>query len=66
TDVKFGSLDRGFVASTVGGGVGVDCCGRGVKDGNDYGMNVEYTGEESVITKTGTVRSVGVCLLGTS
>ncbi|GKF17496.1 hypothetical protein Tco_0062414, partial [Tanacetum coccineum] len=28
TDVKFGSVDRGFLASIVGGGVGVDCYGR--------------------------------------
>ncbi|GJZ56462.1 hypothetical protein Tco_0611655 [Tanacetum coccineum] len=65
-DAKFGSVNRGFVAPVVVGGVGVDCCGGGVKDGNDYGMPVEYTGEESVITETGTVRSVGVCFLGTS
>nr|GFB99667.1 hypothetical protein [Tanacetum cinerariifolium] len=44
------SVDKGF----VGGRVGVDCYGRGVKDGNDYGMTVEYTGEESVIIETGT------------
>ncbi|GKD40546.1 hypothetical protein Tco_1260753, partial [Tanacetum coccineum] len=60
TDAKFGSLDKGFVASVVGGGVGVDCGGRGVKDGNDCGMMVVYTCEDSVITETGTVRSVGV------
>ncbi|GJZ02845.1 hypothetical protein Tco_0520806 [Tanacetum coccineum] len=40
TDAKFGSVDRGFVASVVGGGVGVDCCGRRVKDGKYYGMTV--------------------------
>ncbi|GJZ37744.1 reverse transcriptase domain-containing protein [Tanacetum coccineum] len=66
TDVKSGSTDGGFVASVVGGGVGVDCGGGGVKDGIDCGMMVEYIGEDSVITETGTVRSVGVCLLGTS
>ncbi|GKC71448.1 hypothetical protein Tco_1117331 [Tanacetum coccineum] len=66
TDAKSGSIDGGFVASIIGGGVDVYCCGRGVKDGNDCGMTVEYTGEESVITKTGIVRSVEVCLLGTS
>ncbi|GKE68531.1 hypothetical protein Tco_1526603, partial [Tanacetum coccineum] len=63
TDAKSGSVDGGFVASDVGGGVDVDCCGEGMKDGNDYGMTMENTGEESVITKTRTVRSVGVCLL---
>ncbi|GJS86619.1 hypothetical protein Tco_0769255 [Tanacetum coccineum] len=66
TDAKSRSIDGGFVASVVGGGVDVDCCGGGVKDGNDCGVAVEYTGEESVITEIGTVRSVGVCLLGTS
>ncbi|GKG32222.1 hypothetical protein Tco_0427172 [Tanacetum coccineum] len=50
TNAKFRSADGGFVASVVGGGVSVDCCGGGLKDGNDYGMIVEYTGEESVIT----------------
>ncbi|GJV94550.1 hypothetical protein Tco_1546127 [Tanacetum coccineum] len=54
TDAKFRSVDRGFVALVVGGRVGVDCGGGGVKDCNDYGMTVEYTGEESVITKIGT------------
>ncbi|GJU38619.1 reverse transcriptase domain-containing protein [Tanacetum coccineum] len=53
TDTKFGSADRGFVALVVGGGVGVDCGGGGVKDGNDCGMTVVYTGEDSVITETG-------------
>ncbi|GKE17014.1 hypothetical protein Tco_1424591 [Tanacetum coccineum] len=57
---EFRSADRGFIASVVGGGVGVDCGGGGVKDGNDCGMTVVYTGENSVITKTGTIRSVGV------
>nr|GEZ13084.1 hypothetical protein [Tanacetum cinerariifolium] len=33
TDAKFRSVDRGFVASVVGGGVGVDWCGGGEKDG---------------------------------
>ncbi|GKG55998.1 hypothetical protein Tco_0577073, partial [Tanacetum coccineum] len=56
----------GFVASVVGGGVDVDCCGRGVKDGNDCGMMVENTGEASKITETCTVRSVGFYWLGTS
>ncbi|GKD25831.1 hypothetical protein Tco_1232045, partial [Tanacetum coccineum] len=51
-NAKFGSVDRGFVASIIGGGVGVDCGGGGVKDGNDYGMTVVYTSEDSVITKT--------------
>ncbi|GKD02204.1 hypothetical protein Tco_1177178 [Tanacetum coccineum] len=51
-DAKFGSVDGGFVASVFGGGVSVDCCGRGVKDGNDCGMTVEYTCEESEITDT--------------
>ncbi|GJS34537.1 hypothetical protein Tco_0532919 [Tanacetum coccineum] len=40
TDAKFRSVDRGFIASVVGGGVGVDCYGGGVKDGNDCGMTV--------------------------
>ncbi|GKA45307.1 hypothetical protein Tco_0738103 [Tanacetum coccineum] len=66
TDAKSRSVDRGFVASIVGGGVDVDYCGRGVKDGNDCGITVEYTGEVLVITETSTVRSVGVCLLDTS
>nr|GEW92447.1 hypothetical protein [Tanacetum cinerariifolium] len=52
TDAKSESVDRGFVAFVVGGGVDVDCCGGGVKDGNDYGVMVENTGEESVITET--------------
>ncbi|GJR63351.1 hypothetical protein Tco_1505513 [Tanacetum coccineum] len=60
TDAKFGSSNGGFVASVVGGGVGVDCGGGGAKDGNDYGMTVVYIGEDSVITETGIVRSVGV------
>ncbi|GKB72127.1 hypothetical protein Tco_0933539 [Tanacetum coccineum] len=60
TNAKFRSADGGFVASVVGGGVGVDCGGGGVKDGNDYGMTVVYIGEDSVITETGTIRSVGV------
>nr|GEY22519.1 hypothetical protein [Tanacetum cinerariifolium] len=64
TDAKFRSADRGFVALVVGGGVGVgvgvDCGGGGVKDGKDYRMTVENTGEDLVITKTCTVRSVGV------
>ncbi|GJV88038.1 hypothetical protein Tco_1531976 [Tanacetum coccineum] len=59
TDAKFGSVDRGFVASVVGGRFGVDCGGGGVKDGNDCGIMVVYIGEDSVITKTCTVRSVG-------
>ncbi|GJW91050.1 hypothetical protein Tco_0168603 [Tanacetum coccineum] len=66
TDAKLGSVDGGFVASVVGGGVDVDCCGGRVKDDNDCGMTVENTGEESEITETGTVRSVGVLWLGTS
>nr|GFA02803.1 hypothetical protein [Tanacetum cinerariifolium] len=66
TNAKLGSADGGFIASVVGGGVGVDYGGGGVKDGIDCGMTVEYIGDDSVITKTGTVRSVGVCLLGTS
>ncbi|GJU37047.1 hypothetical protein Tco_1185401 [Tanacetum coccineum] len=66
TDVKSRGVDGGFVASVAGGGVDVDCCGGGVKDGNDYGITVECTGEESVITETGIVRSVSACWLGTS
>ncbi|GKG19087.1 hypothetical protein Tco_0376186, partial [Tanacetum coccineum] len=52
TDAKSGGVDGGFVASVAGGGVDVDCCSGGVKDGNDYGMTVECTSEESVITET--------------
>ncbi|GKE88643.1 hypothetical protein Tco_1566118 [Tanacetum coccineum] len=66
TDAKSGCVDRGFVASVVGGDVDVDCYGGGVKDGNDCGMTVENIGKESEITETCTVRSVGVCFLGTS
>nr|GEX13891.1 hypothetical protein [Tanacetum cinerariifolium] len=51
TDAKFGSRNKGFVASVVGGGCGVDCEGGRVKDGNDCKMIVLYTGEDSVITK---------------
>nr|GEY95104.1 hypothetical protein [Tanacetum cinerariifolium] len=32
TNAKLGSVDGGFVATVVGGGVGVDCGGGGVKD----------------------------------
>ncbi|GKA54204.1 hypothetical protein Tco_0753153 [Tanacetum coccineum] len=60
TDAKSRSVDEGFVASVVGGDVNIDCYGGGLKDGNDCGMTVENTGEESVITETGTVRSLGV------
>ncbi|GKD12237.1 hypothetical protein Tco_1196644, partial [Tanacetum coccineum] len=42
TDAKFRSADRGFVASVVSGGFGVDYDDGGVKDGNDYGMIVVY------------------------
>ncbi|GJW51232.1 hypothetical protein Tco_0092583 [Tanacetum coccineum] len=66
TDAKSRSVDGGFLALVVGGGVGVDCGGGGVKDGIYCGMTVEYIGKDSVITETSTVRSVGVCLLGTS
>ncbi|GJW88475.1 hypothetical protein Tco_0163815 [Tanacetum coccineum] len=66
TDAKSRSVDGGFVALVIGGGVGVDCGSGGVKDGIDYGITVVNIGEDSVITKTGTVRSVGVCWLGTS
>ncbi|GKD41131.1 hypothetical protein Tco_1261338, partial [Tanacetum coccineum] len=66
TDAKSGSVDEGFIALVVGGGVNADYCGRGMKDGNDCRMTVENTGGESAITKTGTVRSLGVCYLGTS
>ncbi|GKG61757.1 hypothetical protein Tco_0623474, partial [Tanacetum coccineum] len=59
-------VDGGFVALVVGGGVGVDNSGGGVKDCNDCGMTVENASEESEITETSTVRSVGVCWLGTS
>ncbi|GJR76070.1 hypothetical protein Tco_0088435 [Tanacetum coccineum] len=52
-DAKFGNADRGFVSLVVGGGVGVDCGGGGVKDGNDCMMTVVYTGEDLVITKIG-------------
>ncbi|GJZ60682.1 hypothetical protein Tco_0616498 [Tanacetum coccineum] len=46
TDAKPGSVDGGFVALVVGGRMDVDCCGGGMKDGNDYGMTVENTSEE--------------------
>ncbi|GKF33000.1 hypothetical protein Tco_0106200, partial [Tanacetum coccineum] len=52
TDAKFGSSDKGFIASVVSGGVGIDYGGGGAKDGNDCGMTVMYIGEDSVITKT--------------
>ncbi|GKD22119.1 hypothetical protein Tco_1223822, partial [Tanacetum coccineum] len=52
TDAKSGSVDGGFVASVVGGGVGVDCGGGGVKDGIDCRMTVEYIGKDSVIIET--------------
>ncbi|GKF59909.1 hypothetical protein Tco_0176695, partial [Tanacetum coccineum] len=61
TDAKSRSIDGGFVASVVSGGVDVDYCSGGVKDENDCRMMVENTGEESEITKTGTVKSVGDC-----
>ncbi|GKG09459.1 hypothetical protein Tco_0338205, partial [Tanacetum coccineum] len=54
-DAKSRSVDGGFVASVVGGGMDVDCCGRGVKDGNDYGITMENTSEESEITKIASV-----------
>nr|GEZ43602.1 hypothetical protein [Tanacetum cinerariifolium] len=49
TDVKFRSADGGFVALVIGGGVRVDCCGGGVKDGNDCRMTVEYIGETETV-----------------
>nr|GFD43979.1 hypothetical protein [Tanacetum cinerariifolium] len=52
TDAKSRSVDGGFVASVIGGGVGVDCGGGGVKDGIECGMMVEYIGEDSVIIET--------------
>ncbi|GKB11719.1 hypothetical protein Tco_0845642 [Tanacetum coccineum] len=52
TNAEFGSTDRGFDASVVGGGVGVDYGGGGVKDDNDCGMPMVYRGADSVITKT--------------
>ncbi|GKC43435.1 hypothetical protein Tco_1061157 [Tanacetum coccineum] len=54
------------VATDVAVEVAVDCGGGGVKDGIDCGMTVDYIGEDSLITETGTVRSMGVFLLGTS
>nr|GFB49417.1 hypothetical protein [Tanacetum cinerariifolium] len=57
------SVNGGFIALVIGGGVDVDFCGGGVKDGNDCGMTVENTGKESKITEKSTVRSVGVCWL---
>ncbi|GKC29015.1 hypothetical protein Tco_1036309 [Tanacetum coccineum] len=66
TDAKFGSVDGGFVASVVGGRVGVDCPvvegSKEVKDGYDFGMTVvnHWVGEDSMIIKTSTVRSIGV------
>ncbi|GJU68330.1 hypothetical protein Tco_1254589 [Tanacetum coccineum] len=64
--INSGSVDGGFVASVVGGGVGVDNSGGGENDCNGCGMTVENTGEDSNITETCTVRSVDVCWLGTS
>nr|GEZ62101.1 hypothetical protein [Tanacetum cinerariifolium] len=55
TDAKSGSVDGGFIASVVGGGVNVDSCSGGVKDGNDYGMTVKNTVKEIEITKTASV-----------
>nr|GFA11970.1 hypothetical protein [Tanacetum cinerariifolium] len=52
TNVKSRSIDGGFVASVVGGGMDVDCCGGRVKDGKDCEMAVENTYEESEITET--------------
>nr|GEZ73337.1 hypothetical protein [Tanacetum cinerariifolium] len=52
TDVKSRSVYGGFVALVVGGGVDVDYCGEGVKDGNYCGITVEKTCEESEITET--------------
>ncbi|GJR09242.1 retrovirus-related pol polyprotein from transposon TNT 1-94 [Tanacetum coccineum] len=46
------SVDGGFVVSVVGGRVGVDCGGGGVKDGIDRGITVVNIGENSVITET--------------
>ncbi|GKF63064.1 hypothetical protein Tco_0183118, partial [Tanacetum coccineum] len=60
TDAKFGSVDGGFVALVVGAGVGVDCGGGGAKDGNDCGMTVVNISEDSVITETSTVKSIGI------
>ncbi|GKF85797.1 hypothetical protein Tco_0253624, partial [Tanacetum coccineum] len=51
TNAKSGSVDVGFVASVIGGGMDVDCCGGGVKDGNNFGMTVVNIGEASMITK---------------
>nr|GEX67316.1 RNA-directed DNA polymerase, eukaryota, reverse transcriptase zinc-binding domain protein [Tanacetum cinerariifolium] len=53
TEVKSGSVDGGFIATVVGGGVDVDCCGGVVKDGNDCGMTVENTGEELECNRVG-------------
>ncbi|GJS23093.1 hypothetical protein Tco_0451725 [Tanacetum coccineum] len=55
TDAKSRSVDGGFVASVVGGGVGVDNSGGGVNDYNDCEMTVEITGEDSDITETASV-----------
>nr|GFA37466.1 hypothetical protein [Tanacetum cinerariifolium] len=60
TNAKSGSVDGGFVATVVGGGVGVDYGGKEVKDGIDCEIMVEYIGEDSMIIKTCTVRSMGV------
>nr|GEX92905.1 hypothetical protein [Tanacetum cinerariifolium] len=40
----YAKSDKGFVASVVGSGVGVDNSGGGVKDCIDCGMFVVYTG----------------------
>ncbi|GJW37162.1 hypothetical protein Tco_0060082 [Tanacetum coccineum] len=66
TDAKSRSVDGGFVASVVGGGEDVDCCGGGVKDGKDCRMTVENTSEEFEIIETVIIRNVGICWLGTS
>nr|GEY52086.1 putative reverse transcriptase domain-containing protein [Tanacetum cinerariifolium] len=57
TDGKFKSVDRGFVASVVGGGVGVDCGDEGLKDCNDCGIKVEYTDSASLLVNSSLVIS---------
>ncbi|GKD14583.1 hypothetical protein Tco_1198990, partial [Tanacetum coccineum] len=52
TDAKSRSIDGRFIASVVGGGVGVDNSGGGVNDYNDCEMTVEITSEDSDITET--------------
>ncbi|GKC17171.1 hypothetical protein Tco_1013953, partial [Tanacetum coccineum] len=55
-DEKSGRAGGEVVASVVGAGVGVDCCGIGVNGGIVGGMVVAAAVEVSGITVTGTVK----------